>query len=112
MSINLDQLVSINITRATRMASVRNFGMPIIVAYATAWLDRVREYTDPSELLDDGFTDDHPAYKMAVKLCSAEERPDRFKVGRRAGAPTQSVRYTPSTPSAGEEYSITIGDVT
>lgn len=112
MTVSLDQIININITRATRMVSVRNFGEPMLVGYHTAFADRVREYSDPSEMLSDGIPSKNPLYKQAVKLCSAENRPATFKVGRRVGAPTQSIRLTPAAASAaGELFEVSIGGV-
>lgn len=112
MPVSLDRIVRANVTRATRTASRRAFGVALIAAYHTVFPERVREYTDPSEMLDDGFGELHPAYLAAVALCSQDPRPTSFKVGRRAGAPDQTVRFTPATPTEGEEFSVEIGGVT
>lgn len=112
MTVSIDRIVNIDVTRATRAASRRSFGVAMIVAYLTWFVDRVREYSDPSEMLDDGCDPLDPAYLAAVSLCAQEGRPETFKVGRRLGAPDQTVRITPATPTAGEVYSITIGGVT
>jgi hypothetical protein len=112
MVLPLDQVIRVTVDRQTRTLSRRSFGLAMIIAYHTAWLDRSRTYGDPSEMLDDGFGELDPAYLAAVSLCSQSPRVPTFKVGRRAGAPTQSVRFTPATPAVGEVYSLTIGGVT
>jgi hypothetical protein len=112
MVLPLDQVIRVNVSRQTRTLSRRSFGMVMIAAFHEAWLDRSRTYSDPSEMLDDGFGVRHPAYLAAVSLCSQSPRCPQFKVGRRDGAPTQSVRFTPSPPVAGEVYTLTVGGVT
>jgi hypothetical protein len=63
----------------------------MLAGYHTAWLNRVREYTDADDLLDDGFTTSSPLYKMAVALKSQSPCPDKFKIGRLALPYTQTV---------------------
>lgn len=120
MGVSLDRFISATITRATRTVTRRGFGTVLIAAYITGWLDRVREYEDVDELLSDlvaaGYSEaaaaKHPAYLAAVALVSQSPRVERFKVGRRAGAPTQLVRLTPTSVEEGWEYSVTIGGET
>ena len=111
MSVNLDRIVQVDITRATRTISRRSWGTVLIAAYHTVWPDRVREYEDPADMLTDGFGAKHPAYLAAVALCSQSPRPRAFKIGRRLGTPDQTVRLTPATPVADEVFGITIGGV-
>jgi hypothetical protein len=107
-----EDVFTTTITRATRVTSRRSFGAAMIVAYLTWMVDRVRIYSEPEEMLDDGCPDDAPEYLAAVAFCAQENRPRQFKIGRRAGAPTQTFRLTPATPTEGEEYSLTFGGVT
>lgn len=113
-SLSIDRLVRSTITRNSRILSGRSFGVAMIAAYfpTSIFSERVREYTEPAEMLADGFSEEHPAYLAAVKLCSQEPGVERFKVGRRGGSPTQILRFVPSTPAAGDEYSITFRGVT
>lgn len=112
MPLPLDNIVRVTVSRQTRTLTRRSFGTLLIAAYHTAWLDRARTYSDPSDMLDDGFTVKHPAYLAAVSAKKQSPSIEQFKIGRRGGAPTQQLRFTPSTPVAGEEYSITYGGVT
>jgi hypothetical protein len=100
----INDIIDVVITRNSRNPSRRGFGTALILAYFTAWLDRVRTYSDPADMLTDGFTTNDAAYIAAVSLCSQNPRVKEFKIGRRAGAPTQSIRFTPSTPVATEVY--------
>lgn len=111
MTLPLDSIIAVDVTRSTRTASRRSFGVAMIVAFHTAWLDLSRSYSDPSEMLEDGFEEHEAAYKAAVRLVSQSPRSPTFKIGRRAGAPEQSFRLTPSTPVAGEVFSFGYGGV-
>lgn len=111
MGVNLDRIVRANVTRATRVASRRSFGMLLIAAYHAVFPERVREYSDPSEMLDDGFDELHPAYLAAVAFCQQENRPSTFKVGRRVGTPDQTLRFVPATPVEGEEFTVSVGGI-
>ncbi len=108
---SLNRFVRSTITRSTRTVSRRGFGIALLVGYHTAFLDRVREYETADEMLVDGFTTAHPLYKAAQALKAQDPSPDRFKVGRRAGAPTQTIRLTPSAPVETEVFSVEIGGV-
>jgi hypothetical protein len=107
----ISDIVDVVITRDSRNPTRKGFGTPLILAYHTAWLDRVRTYSDPADMLSDGFTANDAAYLDALSLCAQSPRVKEFKVGRRAGAPTQSLRLTPSTPVATEVYSFEVDGV-
>jgi len=109
MSVQLSDVVDVSISADTRVVTREGFGVPMLVGYHTVFGDRVRSYTRPADMLTDGFTTSHPLYKAAVVLCAQPTRPPTFKIGRRAGAPTQTVRYTPTLATEGIVYSGTIG---
>lgn len=117
---NLDRFVRSTITRSTRTVSRRGFGIAMLVGFHTAFLDRVREYEAADDLLDDlvagGYSASeaakHPLYLAARRLKAQSPSPPRFKVGRRAGAPDQVLRLTPSTPVEDEVFWITVDGVT
>lgn len=87
----LDQVIDLQITITDKAPSRPNFGMPLLAGYHTAWLDRVREYSEADDMLDDGFTTSSPLYKMAVALKSQSPCPSSFKVGRLALPYTQTI---------------------
>ena len=109
---SLNRIIDVSISRATRTASRRSFGSVLIAAYHAVYNDRVREYEEPSEMLDDGFDASHPAYLAAISLCAQNPRVPRFKVGRRAGTPTQTVNLTPVLDlSRGNDFYFTFGGI-
>ena len=109
MGASLNRFVEVAITRATRTVSRRSFGSIMIAAHHTAFVDRVRSYEDPADMLTDGFTTDHPAYLAAVAIASQSPRVPSFKIGKRDGTPLQTIHLTPTDLTEGLVYSGEIG---
>jgi hypothetical protein len=105
---SLDSLITITITKETKTPTQRGFGTAMLAAYHTAWPDRVREYSEPSEMLTDGFTVNSGVYKRAVKLKSQSPTVTSFKVGRRASAPVRTLQLTPKVTTQGHVYTFTV----
>lgn len=100
----LAEIFDISISTTAETLSLASFGKPIIMAcdVPAAFTDRVREYGSGTEMLSDGWTVDHEAYKMAVVLKSQNPCPDKFLIGRRANKRSQSVALTVSAAAAVE----------
>jgi hypothetical protein len=111
MSTPLERFVSGSIVRRTRTAARPNFAMPCIVGYHTRFAERTRTYAELSEMLDDGFVTTDAVYQAALRLASQSPRPDSWKIGRRASAPTQVIRLTPPTPTAASVHGFSVGGV-
>lgn len=108
MSEPLDNIIDLQITVTDKAPSQPNFGTPLIAAYHTAWLNRVREYSDADDLLTDGFTALDPVYLAATAVKSQSPSPSTFKVGRLANAPIQTVTLTMESAVQGTEV---VGEV-
>ena len=108
MSEDLDSIVEVTITKETTFPSRSGFGTPLIAAYHTAWADRVKEYSKPGEMLDDGFTTSSAAYKAAVRIKGQKPSPRTFKIGRRSAAITKVFWLVPRITTVGFVYSGTI----
>lgn len=107
---SLDTIMNLSITVESRAPTQVGFGTPLLLGYHTAWLDRrVKQYAQPDEMLDDGFTTSHPLYLLARVVKSQFPSPDVFKVGRRVTALTQRVELTVKTTTEGFKYTGTIG---
>lgn len=104
----LNDLASVSITRANVTPSRAGFGTPMIAVYHTLNADRVRTYSSLAAMSADGFRSHDAAYRAAAACFAQTPRPRRIKVGRRASAPTQVIRLTPTTPSAGEVYALRV----
>jgi hypothetical protein len=106
---DLDQIVTVTATVTDKVPTKANFGVPLLAGYHTAWLDRVREYAEASEMLDDGFTTSSPLYLMGLALKAQDPAPPTFKVGRLGLPYTQTVRLIPTVTTEGFVYNFSIG---
>lgn len=109
---SLDSLVNVSITTQAQSVSRAGFGTPMILAYHTNYLDLVRTYTSLAAMVSDGFAVTDPAYLAAAALLAQSPKVVSFKVGRRALAPTQSLRLIPLSTTVGLVYTIDINGLT
>jgi hypothetical protein len=105
---SIDKIVNVTVDRQTRAPSQQGFGTPLIVAYHEQWLDRVREYAEVDELVDDGFATTSAVYKLFSAAKAQDPSPLTIKVGRRENAFTQIVHLLPRSTAVGFEHSIAI----
>lgn len=111
----IDSIVTLNISRSAAAVSRAGFGTALILgSNATGWgTDRVRTYTSPAALLDDGFETGDMEYKAALALYSQPNKPTRFKVGKRAAgaAVAQVTTFTPNVSvQAEQDFVVEIND--
>lgn len=109
---SLEDIVQLTITAATNTPTRPGFGTPLLAVskVPAGWgASRVRTFGSPSELVDAGFALTDPAYVMASKLASQNPRPRRFKVGKRATSPSQSVALKVTSAVQGTVYTVTVG---
>ena len=79
---DIDQIVSVAITANTRFPSREGFGTPCFLAYHTRFAENSRLYGDTSEMLDDGFTVNDAAYKMAAAAFAQNPSVPAVRIGR------------------------------
>lgn len=84
----IDQLVNLVINLKNKAVSLPGYGTPLILAHHEIHPERrVLEYTEASEMLDDGWDEDDAAYQMALIIKSQKPAPpETFKIGRRSVA--------------------------
>jgi len=106
--------VVINITRETARVTRAGFGTPLLFGPHYYFPDRVMTYTDPADMLDDGFLTTDDLYRAALKLYSQQLSPQSFKVGRKLEDVNSKVSLAfTGTPSAGTwTLDVGIGDAT
>lgn len=87
----LDTLIKINISQQTSAVPQASFSLPLIVGpTSTSWAGLgVHSYTDPAEMLTDGFSTGSPEYVYALELFEQAVSPAEFFVGYRAPAVAQ-----------------------
>lgn len=82
----LSEIVSVSIQAGTVNPSRKGFGIPLLMAYHTAWTgSEVRSYTTASEVLADFPADGSKGilpYLWAAELFSQNPRPKKVKIGR------------------------------
>lgn len=107
---SLDSIVSITITATTTTPSRAGFGTPLIAAFfpTTVFAERVRSYSSITGMTDDGFLATDPVVRAATAIFSQDPRPPTIKIGRRASAPVQSIRLTPSITTEGFVVTVTV----
>lgn len=84
MAFEIEDIVDVSITYGDRPISTRAFDIPMLLVAHNLWSERTRIYTDADDMLDDGFADGSPAYKMAADLFSGIKKPNRIVLGRRS----------------------------
>ncbi len=107
----LEDIVNVEITVATVTVSQRGFGIPLVLAYHTAYPDRVRAYsasTWQAELADDGIAATSPAYLAIRAIMAQNPKPKTVKLGRRTAAETQVLRVTPTAGGGSATHKLTI----
>lgn len=105
---DINSIVSVTISADTRTPTRAGFGTPLLLGYHANFPERRRRYNELSELETDGFTVNHPIYKMAQALLSQDPRPEEFVVGRLPAGFSQSVELTMTSAVEGEVVSFTV----
>lgn len=101
-----DPIVKLNITVSDKAPAVPSFGVPLIAGKHTRFPELVREYSEASDMLTDGFTTSDPEYQMALVLKAQLPTVNRFKVGRLVQTTwSPVVHLTPTNATAGLVYS-------
>jgi len=103
--------VVINITRETARVTRTGFGIPLLFGghYHLPPTTRVYTYSDPADMLDDGFLTTDDLYIAALKLMSQELSPSMFKIARKLeNVNSKATLAFTGTPSAGT-WTLTIG---
>lgn len=106
-----DSFVSVVVDVKDVSIEIENFGLPLVLAYHTAWLDRVRQYADSSEAIDDGFEEGDPVVAMIDAIKAQNPAPPLVAVGRRANAYTKKFTLSPVEITEGFVYSFVIRKV-
>lgn len=85
----IDQLVSVQISLNESTVAQTSFAIPMILGKTAAWTDSViHVYTEPADMLTDGFTSTSPEYLVAVAMFSQTVTPSQFMVGKRTSEGT------------------------
>jgi len=99
---DIQDFVTINIARETAKVSRVGFGTPCLAFTNHYFSDRSRTYTDPSDMLADGYLTTDSAYIAALKFMGQELSSPSFKVARKLADVNSKATVTfTGTPTAG-----------
>jgi hypothetical protein len=104
------EIITHTVTVADATVSRFGFGIPLIAGHHTYWPELVRTFEQADDMTVAPFNmpTTHAIYIAAQKLKSQNPCPPEFKVGKLTGAITHSVELTPTTPAAGEVFSLLV----
>lgn len=112
----IQDFVVVSITRETARLTQTGFGTPLLMGphYYTPATTKVYTYTDPADMLDDGFLATDDLYVAALKLMGQDLSPEQFKIARKdADVNSEFTIAFTGTPSAGTwTLDISIGTAT
>ena len=107
---DIDQIITVNITRDSSTISQVGFGTACLAGYfpTSVFSERARTFSSLQGMLDVGFTVSDPLYSMASNHLAQNPRPPEFKIGRRVGAPQQVLEITPTDVEVGSVHTVTV----
>lgn len=106
---SLDEVVHVDIRIEAAAIVAAGFGVPAIFGTTQALdPDRFASYTDPADMLEDGYVSTDAEYLAAVKLMGQEISPEQFVVARRLAAVAQVETITPSTVTNSATYAFSL----
>jgi len=110
MSTDLDSIVVITITKSAAAPTQVGFGIPLVMAYHTNYVDKYREYTSVTDMIVDGFSSTDPAVRCVGALLSQNPKPVRVVVGREANTEKQKIVVTPVVATLKNlwDYTVTV----
>jgi len=101
---DLNDYISINISRSTTAVATAGFGVAMFVDEFTNYSERVRSYSSATAVLED-FDTSSNAYKAAVKYFGQERVPTELLIGRKQ---IDDVDGSVATVADSTDYSITV----
>lgn len=107
---SIESIVRVLITKGTKQVPLAGFGIPLVMGSSNRFVDLVRYYTDPADMLDDGFLISDPEYIHAVEFMSQSVQPEQFGVGKYTAPVAQIDTITPTAVNS-TLYKVTIDGV-
>lgn len=110
----LSDYVTVNITRETARVTRTGFGITTIAGAHYRNPNRSTIYTDPADMLDDGFETTDPLYIAALIHMAQQLSPTQFKIAKKNdNVNAKATLEFTGTPSAGTwTLDVGIGDAT
>lgn len=111
MSASIESIVRVSITKGTRQVTVQGFGTPCIFGPSDRFMDPIRYYTDPADMLTDGFLTSDPEYIEGVEIMSQQPSPEQFGVSHYTAAVAQVNTVSITSVMNTTVYTVTINGV-
>jgi len=108
----ISDFVVMNITKETAKVTQAGFGTTLLLGPYTCMPDTVKTYTDPSEMLTDGFLTTDALYIASLKLMGQELSPEQFKVARKGVATNEQQTITTDADATLGTWTITWNGLT
>lgn len=108
---SLDSIANVTISADTVGAQAAGFGIPLLLSYNAAWLERTRNYSNLLEVASD-FATTTAEYKAAAKLFGSDTKPSKIIIGRCALKPTQQFDITVLSVANSTAYKVRVGATT
>lgn len=107
---SLESIVDVTITTATAAPTRVGFGIPLVMAYHTHFIERQRTYTSLIGMVADSFTTSEDAYRIATALFAQNPKPASIVVGRMGSSAVRTYTFTPIAVDS-ETYTIYCGGI-
>lgn len=104
MAYDLQDIVDVQISKATETIDTASFDIPMAIVTTNAFQERVRVYTSLTGVGED-FAPTDKAYVIASKLFGQELKPSRIIIGRRL---VNDVNITVSSVADNTAYTLTV----
>ena len=105
----LTDVITVDITRETRIPSQTGFGTPLLVGYTTHLdANEVATYTSLAGMVSDGFVSTDPLYQMAQSLLAQVPTITGFKVANTGDSYLQQIKLTVTSYVEGEHIKATV----
>lgn len=100
----LSDLVNVQIDAQSKTVTQAGFGIPLLLGYHAYTADLVKDYSDASEMVADGFVTTHPLYLMFQIVKGQNPSVTKVKIGRMPVAHTHTLELTPINTTQGTIY--------
>jgi len=108
----IEDFVVLNITKETAKVTQAGFGTTLFLGPYTCIPDTVKTYTDPADMLTDGFLTTDALYIAALKHMSQELSPEQFKIARKGVDTNEQQKITANANATAGTWTITWNGLT
>lgn len=109
----LDQIISVAISKNVQAPNQPGFGVPLILGQHTRFLnsDLFRTYTSLAGMIADGFITSDAEYLAASAMMSQNITVSKFLVGKRTAPVVQVSTVAVNTLTSGHSYVLTVNNI-